>query len=163
MKTLDTYEVLSSVRPKELQHPCESLDYADHVVKTTMMGYPQLAADSLLNPNLIGRLADIVGSIVRQLNLVFMEPIWVEKEKESIIIQRGRAYDVLLEIAINLFGLERDWVGFTDRDVEDTLKIIRNTLSVWESVECEEYGNAEVAKAVVRQGLIRPLTSMVLN
>ncbi|MBS7611816.1 hypothetical protein KEJ27_06370 [Candidatus Bathyarchaeota archaeon] len=147
---MDTYEVLSSVRPKELQHPCESLDYADHVVKTTMMGYPQLAADSLLNPNLIGRLADIVGSIVRQLNLVFMEPIWVEKEKESIIIQRGRAYDVLLEIAINLFGLERDWVGFTDRDVEDTLKIIRNTLSVWESVECEEYGNAEVAKAVVR-------------
>ncbi|MEM2848692.1 MAG: transaldolase family protein [Candidatus Bathyarchaeia archaeon] len=150
METLDTYEVLSLAKPEGLQHPCRSLDYADHVVKTAMMGYPQLAADSLLNPDLIGRLADIVGSIVRQLNLVFMEPVWVEKKKEDIVVQRGRAYDVLLEIAINLFGLEKEWIGFTNRDFEVTLKIIRNTLSVWESVECEECGNAEVAKAVVR-------------
>lgn len=150
MKTLDAYEVLSLAKPEELRHPCESLDYADHVVKTTMMGYPQLAADSLLNPDLIGKLADIVGSIVRQLNLIFMEPVWVEKKIEDVIIRRGRAYDVLLEIAINLFGLEREWVGFTDRDVEDTLKIIRSTLSTWEATERKTYGSAEVAKAVVK-------------
>ncbi|MEM1558461.1 MAG: hypothetical protein QXG12_07700, partial [Thermoproteota archaeon] len=149
VKALDVYEVLSSAKPEELRHPCESLDYADHVVKTTMMGYPQLAADSLLNPDLIGRLADVVGAIIRQLNLMFMEPIWVKKKMEDLIIQRGRAYDVLLEIAINLFGLEREWVGFTDRDVEDTLKIIRNTLSLWENTERKDFGSAEVAKAVV--------------
>lgn len=150
VKALDVYEVLSSAKPEELRHPCESLDYADHVVKTTMMGYPQLAADSLLNPDLIGRLADVVGAIIRQLNLMFMEPIWVKKKMEDLIIQRGRAYDVLLEIAINLFGLEREWVGFTDRDVEDTLKIIRNTLSLWENTERKDFGSAEVAKAVVK-------------
>jgi len=150
VKALDAYEVLSSAKPEELKHPCESLDYADHVVKTTMMGYPQLAADSLLNPDLIGRLADIVGSIVRQLNLIFMEAKWVGKKREDVIVRRGRAYDVLLEIAINLFGLEREWVGFAERDVEDSLKIIRNTLSTWESTERKECGSAEVAKAVVR-------------
>jgi len=150
VKALDVYEVLSSAKPEELKHPCESLDYADHVVKTTMIGYPQLAADSLLNPDLIGRLADIVGSIVRQLNLIFMEAKWIIEKREDVIVQRGRAYDVLIEIAINLFGLEREWVGFTDRDVEETLEIIRNALSTWESVEREECGSAEVARAVVR-------------
>lgn len=147
---MNAYEVLSFTKPKELPHPPRSLDYADHVVKTALLGHTQLAADSLLNPALVGKLAEVVGSITRRLNLIFARARWVEDCDESTILKRGYAYDLLLEIAINLFGMEADWVGFTEEDVEDSLRIIRNTLSAWESIERRRGGEASIAEAVVR-------------
>ena len=149
---MDAYKVLSSAKPKELPHPPRSLDYADHAVKTAMLGYPQLAADSLLNPGLRGKLVEVLGAIIRKLNLMFVRAKWVkgEEDEASVILKRGYAYDLLLEIAINLFGMERYWVGFTERDVEDGLRIIREALSAWENLEREQSGDAPIAKAVVK-------------
>lgn len=148
---MDPYEILSSAEREKLPSPPDSTSYVDHVVKTALRGYPELAADSLLNPSLVGKIAGVIGGIARQLTLEFEKFKWLEdvSEEEKIVI-RGRAYDVLLEIAINFFGMEREWVGFGEREIEESLRIIRNTLAGWENIEREESGVARVANAVVK-------------
>ncbi len=152
---MDVYSIISGAKPEELPSPPRSLDHADHVVKTALMGYPNLAADHLLNPDLVGNIVYVLGCIIRQLNIEFMRCRLEEGEEEEAkrekILKRAYAYDVLLEIAINFFGLERDRVGFEDYEVEDCLSMIEEILKEWEKIEREETGGeAPIAKAVVR-------------
>lgn len=127
----------------------ESLDYADHVVKTALKGYPEVAADSLLNPLLVGKISSVVSSITRKLNFLFEKTYWLsEEEKEKI---RKNAYNVLIEIAINLVGIEKDWVGFSEEETEESLKIIMETLRDWEEIEKAESGEARIAREVVQE------------
>lgn len=152
---MDAYSVLANSKPKELSSPPQSLDHADHVVRTALLGYTNLAADHLLNPGLVGKLIGVLGHIIRQLNLEFMKSrIEVgdsSEEKERKILIRGRAYDVLLEIAINLLGWEKDLVGFSDEEVAKCLSIIKETLREWENIERDENnGEAPIAQAVIQ-------------
>ncbi len=152
---MDVYSVLVNSKPLELPSPPKSLDHADHVVKTALLGHTNLAADHLLNPGLVGKLVSILGCIIRQLNLEFVKCRIEEEDSEKVkrekILKRSYAYDVLLEIALNLFGLEKDLAGFSDEEAEKSLAIIEETLKDWESIEREENeGEAPIASAVIR-------------
>jgi len=152
---MDAYSILANSKAEELPSPPKSLDHADHVVQTALLGHTELAADHLLNPGLKGRLVSVLGHIARQLNLEFVKSrIDIkdgDEEKKKKILTRGRAYDVLLEIAINLIGWEKDLVGFNDEEAAECLCIIKEALKTWESIErSESNGEAPVAQAVVK-------------
>ena len=149
------YEIVASAKPKELPHPPQSLDHADHVVKTALLGYPELAADHLLNPALKGKLAEVVGAIIRQLNLEFIASSPAagdsEEAKREKVLKRAYAYNVLIEIALNMFGMERVWAGFSEEEAEEVVRLIKNAMAEWEEIErAESGGKAPIAEAVVR-------------
>ncbi len=149
---MNILEIVLNAKAKELPDEPKSTDHIGHVVETALLGYPELAADSLLNPLLVGRLPSIVGGIVRELNFIFEKSHWIEdNESKENILKRAYSYDVLIEIAINLFGIERDWVGFTDYDVIESLNYIKTTLEKWEKIEKMEREKPEIAYAVVKK------------
>ncbi len=143
---MDVVSLIRRAPREELVVPPRSLDHADHVLKTALMGYPELAADHLLNPALAGRLVEVVGSLVRRARLEFARP----GSEEEVIVRRARIYDVLLEIAINLYGMERVWAGFSEEEAAEADAIIRAALREMESKEKEEKGSAAVLDAVIR-------------
>jgi len=149
---MNILEIVLKAKPRELPEEPKSTDHASHVVELALLGYPELAVDSLLNPLLVGRLPSIIGDIVRKLNFIFEKTYWNEKSlSQDKILKRAYAYDVLIEIAINLYGIERDWVGFTDYDTIESLNHIYNTLTRWEELEASEYNKPQIAFAVVKK------------
>ncbi|HDJ89724.1 MAG TPA: hypothetical protein ENG40_03430 [Thermoprotei archaeon] len=150
MELDDIFRLISEAKPQPLPHPPTSKDYVDHVIDTALRGYPELAADSLLNPLLVGRIKNIVGSIVRQLNLLFERDFWLKEDmEEKAILRRAYSYSLLFEIAINFYGMEKEWVGFSDEEVNACENIIRYILNKWEEIERKRYGEPRIAKAVV--------------
>ena len=150
MSVTDILRLISETMPKPLPHPPKSIDYVDHVVNTALNGYPELAADSLLNPLLVGNIKNVIRGIVRQLNFLFERDFWIKTTMDDeAILKKAYSYSLLLEIAINFYGMERDWVGFTDREVNDCINIIKNILNKWEENEQKKYGESRIAKAVV--------------
>jgi len=105
-----------------------------------------------------GRLVETVGNVIRQLNLEFMrsevaldDPVEVQSKKVRV---RQRAYEVLIEIAVNLVGVESKVVGFSDEEVDQTFRHIVQTLETWEALEKRESiagSKSPVAKAVVEK------------
>ncbi|MEM2739383.1 MAG: transaldolase family protein [Candidatus Bathyarchaeia archaeon] len=118
-------------------------------MKTALRGYPELAADHLLSPELRGELSRIIGDLIRQLDLVFEGSV-VLGDKDAIV-KRARAYHLLIEIALNLFGYERILAGFSDSEVNTSIQYIENASDRWECIERRENrGRAPIAEAVVR-------------
>lgn len=149
MECRDVLALLRSTEPEKLPDIPDSLDHVDHVVKTALRGYPELAADHLLNPELKGELTKIIGDLIRQLDIVFEGSI-VLGDRDAIM-KRARAYHLLVEIALNLFGYERILVGFSDSEVDASIQYIENALNRWENIERRENkGEAPIAEAVVR-------------
>ena len=143
---MDVVSLLKNAAREELVTPPKSLDHADHVLKTALMGYPELAADHLLNPSLPGRFTEVVGSLIRRAKLEFLKP----GTPEEVAVRRARIYDVLLEIAINLYGMEKEWMGLSDEEASEAEKMIIEALKEFESIEREEKGSPEVLEAVVK-------------
>lgn len=145
-------------RPEKLIYPVQSLDHCDHITRTALAGHPQLAADHLLNKEMRGRLIETVGNVVRQLNFEFIrsevapeDPIEVQRKKIQV---RQRAYEVLIETAINLVGVESKVAGFSDEEIDQTFRHIIQTLETWEALEKQESvvdSESPVAKAVVKK------------
>lgn len=142
-------------RAKSLVLPIQSLDHSDHVVRTALLGHPQLAADHLLNREMVGRLSMVIGNVIRQLNLEFRRSKTdftdCEEVQKGKIKIRQLAYEVLIEIALNLAGVESKVVGFAEEEVSLALQHIINIVERWETLESLEGRGAEetVAKAVV--------------
>ncbi len=152
---MDVYREVKSAKPEELPYPPRSLDHADHTVRTALAGYPELAADHLLNPALATCISEVIGAVTRQLHLEFLRNKIEDSDSEEIrrkkILRRAYAYSVLLEIATNFYGIEREWVGFDDYEVKGSLEAIYNTLNEWENIEKEEFNGATpIAEAVVK-------------
>ena len=137
--------ILKSAKPGELEVPPKSLDHADHILRTALLGYPELAADHILNPALVGKLVGVVGSLIRRARLEFLKP----GSEEEVVVRRGRIYSVLLEIAINLFGMEKEWAGFSDEEANEAVTAIVNALEEFEDIERRERGRPEVLRAVI--------------
>jgi hypothetical protein len=94
--------------------------------------------------------------VSRQLNVLFYtaRPL-AEVTDESFhrnISLRGYAYETLLEMALNFYGLESRWLD--EEKKEDCLQFIRNVLSEWEGLEKKE-GGISIAKAVIEKWLLR--------
>ena len=146
----DVKGILLSALPEELEYPPPSEDHAGHVAYLALKGYPKLAADHLLCEEMRGHLREVVGNIVRQLNLEFNRLV-IKGVDEGAIISCGRIYDVLLNIALNLAGFERRIVGFSDEESEESIEIIMEALNGMEKLERASIGegDAPIARAVV--------------
>ena len=157
MYNIDVKSTVLKSRLEELKYPISSLDHCMHVVNTALMGQSQLAADHLLNMETHGRLVDVLGCIIRRLNLEFIrsKPLPNEEVEEEIkkVYVRQRAYEVLMEIALNLIGMESRRVGFSEEEVNTALKRVISTLGSWESLEKWEDAKVTVAMAVVNMFL----------
>jgi transaldolase len=120
--------------------PPQTLDRSGHLAWLALSGHPRLAADTILNKELRGRLCKVVGNAVRLLNLAFI------RDPAS----RKRCYEALIEVAFNLIGIERKRAGFSEEEAEDTLKDVIEALKRWESLEKKE-GDARVARIVIEE------------
>jgi len=158
MKKADVRSILLEARPEKLVSPPKSLDHCDHVVRTALAGHTKLAADHLLNREMVGSLRETVGDIVRQLNFEFTKGVTFRgaspEEEEKNILACSRAYEVLIEIALNLFGVESKKIGFSNEEIEGVLHDVAQALETWEGLEREGfYGQggdgAPIAEAVV--------------
>lgn len=139
--------------PKELsltECPPVHDDHSAHLFSLIRRGQATLAADHLLFPEINGRLAESVGGLIRHLNGSFFlsRPNHNDSKAslEEKIRFRGSAYEALLEMALNFYGLESRWLD--EKEKEDSLGYILNALQSWEEMEREE-GGGWVAEAVI--------------
>jgi len=166
MKVADVLSVALGAEPEELGPVPQSLDHGEHVVAVALAGHPQLAADHLLHREMSGRLVETAGAIVRRLNLEFLrsraspnDPAEVQRRK---LLARLRAYEVLVEVAVNLSGVEARAAGFSDGEADEAFRHITRTLEGWEALEGEEQPESRglVAGAVVDR-LIREMKKVM--
>jgi len=158
----DVREIITSTTPEELEFPIPSTGHSDHVVWLALKGYTRIAADHLLHKEMVGRLEETVGRIIRALDIEFNNSVMKlarGEDQKRQVLTLARAYDLLLQIALNLFGLEsRKIIGFPEEEIERTLDLIRNALESWEMAERRgafrgESGKAPIAKFVVEENL----------
>lgn len=139
--------------PEELDFPPPSEDHAGHVVYLTLKGHTRLAADHLLHKEMKGHLEETVGNVIRQLNLVFNNALLEEKSERAILLC-AEVYDFLVNVALNLLGLEGKIVGYSEDETESTLENVTNALRDLENLERKGVfgdgnGEAPIAKATV--------------
>lgn len=129
-------------------------DHVAHVVQLAGWGHAALAADHLLFPEIGEALPAVVGGVVRQLSLRFVTPAGRAEDGsgERRVRVRQRAYETLLEMALNFSGLESRWLP--EGEKREALASIRQALAEWEAHEAAE-GPTSVAAAVVRHMLSR--------
>jgi transaldolase len=119
--------------------PSAALDRSGHLAQLALSGYPQLAADTILNRQIIGKVQGIVGNAIRILNFEFTRDPTI----------RQRAYEVLIEIACNLFGVESQGVGFSRDEIDGSIRNITETLRIWEATEKHQNTVARAAQAAI--------------
>jgi len=151
-------EILRNREPEPLAPPVRSLDHADHFLRTALMGYPELAADHLLHPEAARDLPAVVSSIVRRATLL------IEREKlggcsgrelEERAVRRARIYKAILELALNLAGVERAWARIGEGSADLALRSLLSALEEWEEGERGELGEPAVLAGVIRRELER--------
>jgi len=131
-------------------------DHVDHLYSLVRWGQITLASDHLLFPEINGRLSEIVGGLIRRLNLLFFnsrpvrdEPIETFQQKVHL---RQYSYEFMLEAALNFYGLESRWLN--DKEKADSLDYIVNALQEWEDRERAEEGSF-IAEAVISTWLAK--------
>lgn len=170
-------DTISSSKPERLDFPMLSADHAGHVVYLTEKGYAKLAADHLLHREMIGRLEETVGNIIRQFNLIFNKIFLKPENCSSIEYGEGvplcaRIYDALIQMALNFMGLEKEIVGFPEAESNRACLKIVEALKSFEDMEKDGMRNgAPIAEAVTRailsdmskvmSGFYRPPGSML--
>jgi hypothetical protein len=131
-------------------------DHTAHLLQLTQMGQTCLAADHLLFPEINGILVDTVAGTIRALNILFSQsrpaPGDTEQTVKNKIQARLYAYEVLVETALNFYGLESRWLNRKEK--EESLRHIQNVLDEWEKGERDE-GDTSVAAATVKKWLGR--------
>ncbi len=151
--------IVAASRPERLSDPGKrpvTGDHAANVVRLAGWGHTTLAADHLLFPELNGRLPEVVGGVIRQLNIRFAGAAAQADDDEAAAAAKVRcrqyAYETLMEMAINYCGLESRWLDAGERC--QAVGSIRGALAEWEAREASE-GHGSVAGAVVRRFLER--------
>lgn len=138
------------------ERPPVSDDHVTHLFSLVRWGQTALASDHLLFPEINGRLAETVGSLIRKLNLLFFVSRPVADEPKETFQQkvhlRQRSYEVMLEMALNFYGLESRWLDEKEKD--ESLRYILNALEEWEDREREERGGS-IAEAVIGKWLAK--------
>jgi len=127
-----------------------SLDFSNNLVNLTVNGYPKLAADTILNQTVCGKLNLVIGSAIQRLYIEFI------RNKES----RENIYEALIEITMNLIGIEREKTGFSEKDAKSALLKIVNILEKMEETERED--KEKVAHRVI-QKLLGEMKSVMMG
>ncbi len=129
-------------------------DHVAHFLQLTQMGQTMLAADHLLFPELNGSLSKTVGGIVRGLNLLFAQtrpmPSDPRDEMARKIRLRHYAYEALMEVVLNFYGLESRWLDEEER--VRSVEYVHALFEEWESLERGE-GEFSIARATIRKWL----------
>ena len=151
-------QLVNSGRPERLSlktKPPINDDHAAHILQLTRSGQTALAADHLLFPEMNGMLSNTVSGVIRQLDILFHEARPLAGEtKESLqrkVSLRQYAYETLLDMALNFYGLESRWLD--EGEKQESLRYIQNVLPEWEGLEREE-GEISIAKAVIGKWLL---------
>jgi len=131
-------------------------DHVAHVLQLTRMGQTSLAADHLLFPEMNGILPKIVSGVIRKLNIVFAtsKPFGDTKRElhnENLHL-RQYAYELLLEMALNFYGLESRWLN--EEEKGRCVQCILNVLDEWETLEQKEE-EFSIASPVIGKWLSR--------
>lgn len=144
----------SSPSPLTLPVPFR-VDHADHLIKTALEGYAKLASDHILHPEIKESLSEVVSSLVERLEKLFKISGGHEDEKisEKTIVTRNRIYDMLLEIAWNLSGIEKRWVGFPDGEASKAIRTIVDLLKDCEKREKEEFCEPIILNSTIARQL----------
>lgn len=152
-------QLINSSRPERLSleiTPPINDNHAAHIIQLTQLGLTSLAADHLLFPEINEMLCKTISEVIRQLNILFYTSRPLPEEKEEVFCRkvslRGYAYETLLEMALNFYGLESRWLD--EEKKGKCLQFIRNALKGWEKLEKEE-GEISTAKAVIGKWLSR--------
>ncbi|MEM0308077.1 MAG: hypothetical protein QXO64_03975, partial [Thermofilaceae archaeon] len=151
-------EIVKRAKPEPLKLPVSAVDHADHMLKTALAGHPQLAADHVLHPDASEILDATISALVRRIDLmVRSEPLEgaCSSEVERRIVRRARAYELLLNMAANLIGVERRWARISESAAERALSAIASALESWERCETGELGGPAVLEAVIEKELRR--------
>ena len=114
-------------------------DPSRRLSELALAGYPQLAADSILNKENQGKVLSIIEDSIVQLDQSF---------NERNASSRKKCVEVLLEIALNFLGMERKCAGFSDVETSEVLDKVTRTLQKWERTE-----DGESVRAVIEQML----------
>jgi len=153
------FQLISTSRPERLSlktKPPINDDHAAHILQLTQFGQTALAADHLLFPEMNGILSNTVSGTIRQLDVLFHNAKLLAGETKESLYQkvslRQYAYETLLDIALNFYGLESRWLD--EGEKQESLRYIQNVLSEWERLEREE-GDISIAKAVIGKWLSR--------
>jgi hypothetical protein len=170
-------QILLHVKLDDLEYPPQSMDHASHIAYLTLKGYTKLAADHILYPEMKDHLVETVGNVVRQLTFAFNQVLLEKKLKKSIILC-SRIYETLVNLALNLVGLETKIVGFSDTEANVSFSLLKIALNDLETLERNgvfggELNEPLVAKAVidnvltemktVMKGIYRPPGAMVAH
>jgi hypothetical protein len=153
------HRIVNSSVPERLSlqaNPPVPYDHVAHVVRLIEGGQTTLAADHLLFPERNGMLPRIVGGIIRRLNIGFSESSPSSADNEETLRKkisfRQYAYEALLEMALNFYGLESRWLH--DEEKTECLNYLLDVLKEWENLERRE-GKVSVASAAAGKWLSR--------
>lgn len=147
-------ETLRRAQPEPLKLPVVAVDHADHMLRTALMGHAKLAADHALHPEAASDLSATLSSLIRRAGLLLSRE-GLEAgggEPEERVVRRARVYELFLELAANLLGVERRWAGVED---ERAMSAIASALEWWEELERDELGEPLVLRAVIDRELER--------
>ena len=131
-------------------------DHVAHILQLTRMGQTCLAADHLLFPEMNGVLSKIVSGVIRKLNILFVTSKPFDNAKKELFREnlhfRQYAYETLLEMSLNFYGLESRWLD--EGETGECLQYTLNVLDEWENLERKEV-ELSIAEAVIRKWLSR--------
>jgi len=131
-------------------------DHVAHILQLTRMGQTSLAADHLLFPEMNGMLPRVVSGVIRRLNILFVTSKPFDHAKKEWLKENLRfrqyAYETLLEMSLNFYGLESRWLN--EEKKNECLQYILNVLQEWEGLERKEK-ELSIASAVIIKCLSR--------
>jgi hypothetical protein len=153
------HQIINYSKPEKLSpgaKPPVFDDHVAHMLQLTDWGQTTLAADHLLFPEINGTLTSIVSGVIRRLNILFASSKIDKDEKEEAlkkkIHSRQYAYELLIEIALNFFGLESRWLN--EGEKKESIQSILHVLDEWETLERRE-GGFSIAAALIGKWLSR--------
>ena len=173
---MNVEKIISYSKRDPLDFPMFSSDHIDHIVHLTIKGYTKLAADHLLNKEIVGNLESIVAGVNRQFSLMFNKafaenPNLTLLKDERRVLTCARIYDALIQMALNIIGLEKEIIGFSDLEADRAYASIVETIKEMEALERRSLGRAEIAHATIKifladmrkvmSGFYRPPGAMV--
>jgi transaldolase len=111
--------------------PEESLEITDpaqRIVRLAIAGYPQLAADSILDKEYRQNVDSIVHDSIKGLE---------KKFQDGSGLTRRNSMKALLELSLNLVGMERNRASFLEEQSRAAVRRISEALQAWEAIDSE--------------------------
>lgn len=101
---------------------------AEQIARMALIGYAQLAADSILNIEFRAKFGSIVEDVIKELSDEF---------GRASDTARRNSVKVLLELSLNFIGMERKRAGFSGDETHAAISRISETLGAWEKIDPE--------------------------